>query len=365
MHCTSPDKFEVKVLDSYEKEGKFFARLDNNQFFNDGSGGQLGDRGTIGKARVVFSFGDKVETNVLIQKGWHEAFVDIKRRIDISQQHSAQHILSSAIEKKCMAKTLSFHMGESVSTIDLDLNSNLDEAEKLANEIVTSDIVVDEIIIEHKDVAKYPLRKKLSDKALLSSSVRIIKIGDFDVNACAGFHVSRTGEIGIIKIIKTERVKGGLTRVWFLAGMRAFLDYKKKSEEIDFASKVFGTSWKNLYDRAKKCSDDSKNKNTKIKKLSEDLASHIAKSIKKGDVIEVDDTVASFVTRLNQDTLYAIKTSDPANVTICAPGVAKEDIMSFVSHLNAKGGGNNSLYRFSFPDFEKFQKEWERFVSER
>lgn len=364
MLCTSPERFKVKVLDSYKKNKRFFAKLENNQFFNDGAGGQLGDRGRIGRIKVLFSSGNEVETNILIPKGTYEAFVDIKRRFDISQQHSAQHILSSAIEKKCLSKTVSFHMGEDVSTIDIDsLNSNLDEAEALANEVVMSDIPVEEIITDSKGAVKFPLKKKLSNKALLSNSVRIIKVGNFDINACAGFHVSRTGKIGIIKIINTKKVKGGLTRVWFLAGTRAFLDYKLKSDEINLASNMFGTSWNNLYDRAKKCFDDLKDKNTKIKRLSEGLATHIAKSIKKGDVIEADEIVASFVTRLRRDILYAIKTSEPANVTIFAPYIKKEDIISFADSLNAKGGGKNNLYRFSFPDFDKFKKEWEMFIS--
>ncbi len=365
MYFTKPDRAAVRISECLNKGGKHIARLSENPFYPDGSGGQIGDRGTIGEARVLQVYPDAVELDREIEEGSElEVSFDTERRKEIARQHTAQHILSAAVEDLYGAKTVGFHMGEETSTIDLDSEGPLEKAEALSNDIVLEDLVVEEIVTDSEGAKEYGLRKDLSEKAIESGSVRIIKIGDFDTNACGGFHVSRTGEIGIVKITHTERVKGGLVRVWFSAGKRAFEDYSKKTYTILEASKIFDSSWTDLPARIKKTIDESKERNSAVKKLSERLARYISKDVKNGDILELDESVSSFLTRSRQDVDYAVKHSEPANMALCVVSRSKDEVMEFARDLGAKGGGKGPVYRFSFDDFEKFKKEWKRFIQE-
>ena len=364
MHFTKPDVAIVKILKSFEKNGKHFVEISPNPFYPDGFGGQIGDRGIIGKATVLSVNSEFVEVDRDLEVGLKvEAKADLERRKEIARQHTAQHILSAIVEKSYGAKTRGFHMSEETTTVDLDSDFSIKEVENLANEIVMSDIEVEEKIITPEEAQNYSLRKALSQKALESGKIRLIKIGDLDLNACGGFHVSRTGEIGMIKITHSEKVKGNLTRIWFLAGKRAFKDYSLKEEILLKASKIFDASWKDLEVRVGKCFEESKMKSSKIKKLSESLAKYISQEIKHGDIIELDESVASFVTRFRQDVAYSIKYSSSTNVVICAPKIPKAEVIKWAKSSGGKGGGKGPIYHFSFENFEKFKDDFEKFVN--
>lgn len=363
MYFTKPDRARVKIVEFFEKDGKKMVRLLENPFYPDGSGGQLGDRGRIGDAVVLGVYPDAVEIDRQIGNGEElDAFFDKERREEIARQHTAQHILSAAIEDLYGAKTVGFHMGEETSTIDLDSEGPLEKAEVLSNDIVMADMPVEEIVTDRENAERYPLRKDLSEKAVESAGIRIIKIGNFDINACGGFHVSRTGEVGIVKILRTERVKGGLVRAWFVAGKRAFSDYSMKTREILDASKFFDASWTDLSERIAKAIEESKERNSAVKKLSERLAEYISRDIKQGDIIEADESVSSFITRKRQDTDYALRHASSGNVSLCSVSRSKEEVMEFARKLGAKGGGRGPVYRFSFENFEEFETEWKKFV---
>lgn len=362
MHFTKPNEAVVNVVNSFEKDGRYFVELSENPFYPDGFGGQLGDRGMIGEADVIAAEFEIVEVNRILKIGQNvKAKVDVERRKEIARQHTAQHILSAAIEKLFEAKTVGFHMGEETTTIDLDSSIDLKRAEDLTNEVVMSDLEVEEMVLTPEEVEKYDLRKSVSEKALKSGKIRLIKILDFDLNACGGFHVSRTGEIGIIKIIHAEKVKGGLERLWFVAGKRALNDYSLKEDVILETSKFFDASWKDLEARVKKMLNESKEKSTKLKKISESLATYISKDIKSREIIELDENVASFVTRFRQDIPYALKYSE-TNVAICVPNIPKRNVLNWAKANGLKGGGRGPIYRFSFDNFKEFKEAFESLI---
>lgn len=295
MYFTKPEIQTAKIKDYIQKDGRHFVELDINPFYEDGFGGQIGDRGLIGDAKVLHASA-LVEIDKPLEKNSEvKISIDKERREEIARQHSAQHILSAAIEELYGAKTVGFHMGEEDSTVDIDGDFDLQKSEKLSNEIVLSNLKVEEIIVSVDEASKFNLRKDLSEKAIKSGNIRLIKIGDFDLNACGGFHVSNTGEIGVIKIIHTEKVKGGLTRVWFVGGLRAFKDYSLKSQTINESAKLFDSSWTDLKSRIQKCIDESKEKNSALKKSSEKLAIYISKEIQSSSVVNLEEYVAPFV----------------------------------------------------------------------
>lgn len=151
------------------------------------------------------------------------------RRLDHTEQHSGQHILSQAFERTGRLKTVSFHLGPDTCTIDLDRadvdRSAVREAEALANDVVLEDRSVKVHLVDEAEVERFDLRKPTKRTGM----IRIVEIDDFDRSACGGTHVVRTGQVGPIKVRRWER-RGSTTRVEFLCGRRALRDYAQRLE---------------------------------------------------------------------------------------------------------------------------------------
>ena len=146
------------------------------------------------------------------------------------EHHTGQHILSAAFIRVAEAETVGFHLSQQSVTIDLDRAdlsaAELDAAETLANEVIRDDRPVSARFVAAAEAAGLPLRKTPPGRDGL---LRLIDIAGFDLTACGGTHVARTGEVGLIKIIKTER-RGATTRVEFVCGGRALADYRAKHD---------------------------------------------------------------------------------------------------------------------------------------
>ena len=163
--------------------------------------------------------------------------LDWPRRFDLMQQHTGQHILSQAFIVAADAETIGFHLTEDNLTIDLDRRNlppeAIDRAEELANQIVFEDRPVKPRFVTAQELAQMPLRK--SPK--VEREIRIVEVQDFDWSPCGGTHVARTGQIGLVKIVKLERTSDAL-RVEFKCGQRALLDFRRKNNIL---SQVAGT----------------------------------------------------------------------------------------------------------------------------
>lgn len=226
-------QFRARVIESLESGGRPAAVLDQTAFYPT-SGGQPHDVGRLGNARVLDVAVREPDQAVLhlldvrLEPGLTvEGEIDWPRRFDHMQQHTGQHILSQAFVRTAGADTIGFHLGAESVSIDLATPSLPDrlvsEAESLANEVVTGNLPVRAWFPDEAELAALPLRKRPE----VAGPVRIVAIGDFDHSACGGTHVGRTGEIGLIAVLRTERLKRG-TRVEFLAGHRARADYARK-----------------------------------------------------------------------------------------------------------------------------------------
>lgn len=226
--------FEGRIEASRRCDEGWEVALDRTCFYPTG-GGQPADRGTLGGMSVL---------DVREERGqvWHvlrempagpalHGEIDWARRFDHMQQHSGQHLLSAVALEQMGANTLSFHLGEEVVTIDLDVPEIAADAalalENEANRLVFSDLPVRAYFVAPGDVAGLNLRK-LPTKG---EQTRIVEIVGVDRSPCGGTHVSATGQIGLIKLRRTERYKGG-TRVEFLCGWRALRDYQWKHQAI-------------------------------------------------------------------------------------------------------------------------------------
>jgi len=221
-------EFDATVVERTTHKGKAAVVLDRTAFYPT-SGGQPFDVGTLSGVRVidVFDTDDGRLLHVVDRLPEGDAVrgtIDWTRRFDHMQQHTGQHVLSAAFDRLLGARTESFHLGADYSTIDLarDLSAaDVARGEAEANRILWEDRPVEIRFASAEEAATLGLRKESKREGTL----RLIDVTGFDLSACGGTHVARTGAIGIIAVSATERFRGGL-RVTFLCGGRALTGFR-------------------------------------------------------------------------------------------------------------------------------------------
>ena len=210
------------------------------------SGGQPHDTGTINGVDVIDVFVDQNQHIVhLLEKPLKGSQVacelNWQRRFDHMQQHTGQHILSQALLQTNGADTISFHLGDQASTIDIDQSGLTPEAifniERLANRVIFENRDIIDHVVNKSQIHQFPIRKLPT----VEDYIRIIEIKDFDYSPCGGTHCSKTGEIGILKVRRYENYKGG-TRLHFVCGFRALQDYQEKSEILAQLSRAMSAA---------------------------------------------------------------------------------------------------------------------------
>jgi alanyl-tRNA synthetase len=233
--------FAAEVVEATEVDGRPAVRLSQTYFYPT-SGGQPHDTGRLFQgsqtARVVDVVGRESDEAVLhlldaaIAPGMTTGEIDWPRRFDHMQQHTGQHILSQAFIRVAEAETIGFHLSGQSVTIDLDRADMTAEevlaAEQLANETVGYNLPVWASEVAREVAATLPLRKLPPGR---DGRLRLIDIEGFDLTACGGTHVKGTAEVGLIKVLKTER-RGESTRVEFVCGGRAVADYRRKHDVV-------------------------------------------------------------------------------------------------------------------------------------
>ena len=235
------------------RDGRTVVTLDRTAFYPT-SGGQPFDTGTLGPFRVVDVVDEDDGTIAHVVEPGTENLepenqnrepqnqnperrtpnaepgsslhgsINWPRRFDHMQQHTGQHVLSAAFERLFHIRTVSFHLGADVSTIDLAgeaSGAEIAAAEDAANRVVWEDRPVSIRYASAADAAQLPLRKEPKR----SGTLRLIDVADFDLSACGGTHVARTGAIGVIAVARWDRFKGG-QRLEFVCGGRALRAYR-------------------------------------------------------------------------------------------------------------------------------------------
>ena len=155
--------------------------------------------------------------------------------------YHGQHILSQAFIRCLNAQTKSFYLGKKLTTIDLSCKNlrkeQIYQVEDLSNQIIFENRPIRVKFVKSNQQTDFSLRKPSQRKGQL----RIVEILDFDLSACGGTHCRQTGEVGIIKIRRWERVKQH-ARVEFYCGWRALRDYRRKNHSIYHLSKIYSSS---------------------------------------------------------------------------------------------------------------------------
>jgi alanyl-tRNA synthetase len=264
--------------------------LDRSAFYPT-SGGQPFDTGVLRAARsgteVPVAQVEEDEDGTVwhyvrqpLPEGTHvEGNIDWDRRFDHMQQHTGQHLLSAVFSEHLKAATVSFHLGELTSTIDLVIappaHHSLERIERIANQIIAEDRPVTTRFISRADAESLlasGILRKLPER---EGTIRLVDIADLDHNACGGTHVRSTGQIGGLLIRSIEKVSRGV-RIEFVCGLRTVRSARADAAILREVGSLLSTGAPELPEAVSRLLNDSKAAARERQKLREELASYQA-----------------------------------------------------------------------------------------
>jgi alanyl-tRNA synthetase len=274
-------EFDATLLDTVSYDGQTALVLDRTAFYPT-SGGQPHDVGSFHDVRVldvidaddstILHVVDRTPSTTLLH-----GTIDWTRRFDHMQQHTGQHVLSAAFDHLFGVRTESFHLGSESSTIDLAREVTADEiarAEQEANRIVWEDRAVAIRFASAEEAASLGLRKESKREGTL----RLIDVEGFDLSACGGTHVSRTGAIGLIAVSSTERFKGG-SRITFLCGGRALNGFRSLRDVVAASVRIVSVVPSELPAAIERLQGDAKDLRRQLRDFQERLAAREADAL--------------------------------------------------------------------------------------
>ncbi len=332
-------------------------------------GGQPSDKGYINDNEIIDIKidNDKIAygVNSNIKKNSIRMSIDFEKRYDHMQQHTGQHLLSEIIMRKFNAQTLSFSIGEKHSSIEIGLKSlseeSIREIEKDCFNIILENRKIKTYIIDDKD----PVMDKLRKPPKVQNNIRIIEIDDFDYSACGGTHLKSTGELGLLKIIKTDKVRGNI-RLYYVAGNRALKDYQNKNTIVNDIQKELGKQIDKIADTVKKYKTENERLRKELK--------HYKKIEMDKDIEEMKNSTDNFIVReFNDFDIKDIKyfaknmvgagknllvySKSPKQYMIVATSNNDIDLrkrsQEIFSILKGRGGGRNDFIEGTVGDFSK------------
>jgi alanyl-tRNA synthetase len=218
-------ELDTVVVDAGETDGRQYAVLEDTIFYPEG-GGQPADRGLLGRANVldVQKTGDEIRHYLsnAAERGPVRLELDWQRRWDHMQQHTAQHVLTAVALQNFAWRTTAFHLGPTVSDIELDVPKiEARDVARLESAVAKEIRAARAIAYRSAEVADFE-RLGVRSRRLpegFTGEVRLVEIEGLDLNTCGGTHVRSTAEIGTLCLLGTEPMRGG-ARLFFVAGDR-------------------------------------------------------------------------------------------------------------------------------------------------
>jgi alanyl-tRNA synthetase len=385
--------FDARVSDIREvsrTEGRSLWQiaLDRSAFYPT-SGGQPHDTGLL---TATSSGGALLQAPILAVEEdedgevWHttpkpllagtvvRGYVDWSRRRDHMQQHSGQHLLSAVVFRQLGAATVSFHLGEMTSTIDLAREAisqeELERVEDAVNEIIAENRAVTMRTIPRVEAEMLLAAGTLHKLPDRDGDIRLIEIDDIDLNACGGTHVEATGQIGGLLIRGTERMRQGI-RIEFVCGLRAMLTARRDLATLTHAATALSVGRLDVADAVDRLLAESKAANKSRQKLTEELAGYHAANLLLQHPLQEGRRVVR-LTFIDQDAGYlkllasrliasspqtcallATTQEEPARVVVAASAYLKIDCGSLLrealSAYGLRGGGSPGMAQGQIP----------------
>lgn len=379
-------EFDGKIIEVVEKDGTCNLIFDQTLFYPEG-GGQPSDVGIIAIDGKVYEieYASKIDGVVLHQvaigeedvaeavesfkkfigKDIHGA-ISWDRRITLARHHTGTHLVIAAARK-----VLGDHIwqagaqkGLARSRIDLAhykriTQDEINQIEKLANELVMQNIELDIEWMSRDEADKTYGLILYQGGVVPGADIRVVKIPGIDVQACAGTHLSRTGEVGPIKINKTERVQDGVERIDFSAGLAAIDSIQNDNDILRESSGVFKVTNDLLPKTCDRFFNEWKAQKNEIAKLQKEIANlkvasldneivdvkglRVLKQIIDSDIKEIQKIATDF-TDNNKADVVLIGNNDgkilgAASKTAIDAGVQINNIIRESAQILGGGGG--------------------------
>lgn len=278
--------------------------LSQTPFYGE-KGGQLGDTGMIVTDNAIFDVKDTIYPvpDVIVHRGTLlkgmlsrneqvKAVINAGRRKEIERHHTATHLIHEAL-----ARVLGKHVRQAGSIVTptflrFDFNhfaplteEQLFLVEKQVYELVLANIPVikEEMAIE--DAKKTGARALFSEK--YGDVVRVVSVRDFSCELCGGAHVSSTGEIGLVKIIREDGIGSGIRRINAVAGMTAFDLTQKLSSATRALIDMLGVDTEHFSAKVEEILDEKKvlerkNRELQIKAAMSDIQDTVRPIVSAG-----------------------------------------------------------------------------------
>ena len=357
--------------------------LDKTPFYAE-SGGQAGDRGVISVQGATFDVLDvqkRGETYFHIGKVSQGEFkvpqtvsavVDGKNRLATAANHSATHLLHAALRK-----VLGDHVTQKGSLVNATrlrfdfshfepiTKPQLLEIERLVNSQIRSNVSVETQITDQETAIANGAMALFGEK--YGDKVRVLKMGDFSTELCGGTHVTRIGDMGLMKILSETGIASGVRRIEAVAGEGALSWVEENDQRLQDISHIVKGSRDSAIDKIVQLQE----KNKLLEKELEQLKGQLAKAA-SGDLInqavQVDGvnvlaaniagsdskTLRDLVDQLKDklgDAAIVLSTVQDNKVTLIA-GVSKsqtsrikagELVNSVAQQVGGKGGGRPDM----------------------
>ena len=263
-------EFEAKIIYVKKIDDKFHIALDKTAFFP-GGGGQCCDIGELNGIKVLDVYEENREIYHVVSQDISDSTIvkgkiDWDRREDGMHQHLAQHVLSGCFFKLFNCNTVSIHLGK---------------------DIIRENISVESFVPTEKELENMNLRRDLPNT---EEEIRVVKIGDLDINACCGVHPKRTLDLKLIKIKKYEKNKNN-TRIEFLSGERAVKDSLYKDKMLKDICNYLSSNEEEALNSIKNLKSNIDALSNEKRKLEEELINYEIENILSNSSKENDLTI--------------------------------------------------------------------------
>jgi len=295
-------EFEAKVLKVTDSE---YVVLDKTCFYPEG-GGQPADTGNLvfdgNKVEVVDVqkvgkvIVHKVDGTVPKEDSRVKGMIDWERRYSLMKNHTATHIVNGAARRVLGQHVWQFGTQKGANRSRLDIShyrrltlKEVHKIETLANQAVLQNMAVETSWMSRSEAEKLYGFRLYQGGAVPGKEIRVVKTGDWDVEACAGTHLKNTGEIGFIKIIHSERVQDGVERLVYSVGIPALKAVQENEEKLWRLSEILSAPLEKLDKTAEKVVAELKEANAEKRKLIKEIAereSSVLGGRREGEEIE-------------------------------------------------------------------------------
>jgi alanyl-tRNA synthetase len=278
-----------KQLDRLSDDEEGFVIIDRTPFYAE-SGGQVGDTGTLSNGSGQFDVGDTLKMGGVFfghVGRWHgaqplrtgdliDANVDAVRRQATILNHSATHLLHAALRQ-----VLGTHVTQKGSLVAPDRlrfdfshfkpvsREELAKIEALVNNEVRRNAEAEVRHMAYDDAIDFGAMALFGEK--YGDEVRVLKMGDFSTELCGGTHVSRTGDIGLFKIVSEAGVASGVRRIEAVTGEGALAYVADEERRLGELSSMLSSSGEDVTEKLRQLLD-------RQKKLERELESMRAKA---------------------------------------------------------------------------------------